>query len=317
MERTKIRVGISTCLLGQEVRYDGGHKRNQFIVEVLGDFFSWVPICPEVEVGMGTPRESVQLVRNGQATRMIAPRSGRDWTDEMLSYSQKRVESLKAEELRGYILKKDSPTCGMGRVKLYDENGVPSRDAIGLYAKVLLEIYPNLPIEEEGRLNDPAIRESFITRVFAFNRWLRMRSTEPKPKNLVEFHTQHKLLAMAHNEKLQRKMGKLVADAGVKEFADLLDEYEALLMEALKSRSNRNRHFNVMQHLTGFLKETLSSEEKAELNTVLEEYKNGWVPLITPMTLLHHHLKKLEHAWVEAQYYLAPYPASLAVRSRV
>lgn len=313
----KIRVGVSTCLLGQEVRFDGGHKRDRYIVEILGDFFTWHPVCPEVEVGMGTPRESVQLVRSEYGPRMIAPRSGHDWTEQMNKYSEERVEELKSARLRGYILKKDSPTCGMERVKLYDENGVPSKTAVGLFADPLMRILPNLPIEEEGRLQDPKIRESFVTRIFTYDRWLGLREQGARPKDLVSFQTQHKLLLMAHNERLMRELGRLVANQDDIEFEMVLNEYERLLMEALKSRASRKRHTNVMQHLTGFLKDSLATNEKNELQNVIEEYKKGWAPLITPMTLLEHHLQKIDHAWVEAQYYLNPYPRSLAIRSKV
>ncbi len=317
MNARKIPVGISTCLLGQAVRYDGGHKRDRFIVEVLGDFFAWVPVCPEVEVGMGTPRESVQLVKAEGGPRMVAPRSGRDWTEAMNDYSRQRVAAFQAEGLRGYILKKDSPTCGMERVKLYDANGVPARAAVGLYARALLDACPNLPVEEEGRLHDPRLRESFVTRVFAYDRWLTLRAAAPRPKDLVRFHTQHKMLAMAHHEAAAREMGRLVARQAEGDFDAVLDRYEALLMTALSARASRGRHFNVLQHLAGFLKDRLADEEKAELHRVLDEYKRGWTPLSTPVTLLSHHLNKLAHAWIEAQYYLNPYPASLALRSQV
>ncbi len=314
----RIRVGISTCLLGENVRFDGGHKRDRFITDTLSAYFAWVPVCPEVEVGMGTPRETVRLVKGADGDRMVAPKSGADWTERMRAYSAKRVESLRSRRLRGYILKKDSPTCGMSRVRRYGANGAPSRDGVGLYAQSLLNAYPNLPVEEEGRLNDPALRENFVTRVFTYDRWLAMRERNPEPKDLVHFHTAHKMLLLAHDEATYRKLGPLVASAG--EAADLnalLDDYGTLMMGALKSVATRKRHVNVLQHLMGFVKRAIDGQDKDELLRLIEEYRRGWVPLVTPLALLQHHLRQAPHPWVAAQVYLEPYPRPLALRSAV
>lgn len=314
----RIRVGISTCLLGENVRFDGGHKRDRFITDTLGAYFAWVPVCPEVEVGMGTPRETVRLAKGTDGDRMVAPKSGADWTERMRAYSEKRVETLRSQRLRGYILKKDSPTCGMSRVRRYDANGVPSRDGVGLYARSLLKAYPNLPIEEEGRLNDPALRENFVTRVFTFDRWLSLREGTPQPKDLVNFHTAHKMLLLAHDEAAYRQLGPLVASAGeVADLDALLDAYEALMMRALKAVATRKRHVNVLQHLMGFAKRAIDGRDKDELLQLIEEYRRGWVPLATPLALLQHHLRRASHPWVSAQVYLEPYPRPLALRSTV
>lgn len=313
----KIHIGISTCLLGQNVRFDGGHKRQRFITDVLGEYFSWVPVCPEIEVGMGMPRESVRLIRDGKDVRMVAPKSGRDWTRDMNLYTAKRLETLREHRLRGYILKKDSPTCGMERVRVYDKNNIPSNKGVGLYASALLNAYPRLPVEEEGRLQDPALRENFITRVFTYDRFLGMRERGATPGKLVAFHTGHKLLILSHHPKLYQQLGRLVAQAGSTALEPLLDEYESLLMSALESIATRKRHVNVMHHLCGFLKTQLTPQEKQELLNAIEEYRKQWVPLITPLTLLNHHLRALKHAWVEAQFYLNPYPRALALRSQI
>lgn len=313
----KIRIGISTCLLGQNVRFDGGHKRQRFITDVLDEYFSWVPVCPEIEVGMGVPRESVRLVRDGKDVRMVAPKSGRDWTHDMCQYNAKRLEALRQQRLRGYILKKDSPTCGMERVRIYDQNHVPSSNGVGLYAGALMSAYPRLPVEEEGRLQDPALRENFITRVFAYDRFLAMRECGATPRKLVAFHTAHKLLILSHHPQRYQQMGRLVAKAGSSALEPLLDEYEDLFMSALKTIASRKRHVNVMHHLCGFLKTRLTPDEKQELLNAIEEYRKQWVPLITPLTLLNHHLRALQHAWVEAQFYLNPYPRALALRSQI
>lgn len=313
--KNKINIGISTCLLGEKVRFDGGHKRNRFITDVLSDHFAWVPVCPEVEVGMSTPRESLRLVEDGQRVRMVAPKSGEDWTTRMEAYSQKRVQSLKDHQLRGYILKKDSPSCGMERVRLYNQHNMAERKGVGLYAKSLMEAYPNLPVEEEGRLQDPRLRENFITRVFAYDRWCNLRAQNPQPKDLVNFHTAHKMLLLAHSEPIYRDMGPLVAQAGSMEFESLLDQYEQKLMSALKTVASPKRHANVLYHLAGYLKEHLTQSEKQELLNAIEEYRLNWVPLITPLTLMQHHFRKLKHTWVDNQVYLNPFPRSLALRS--
>ncbi len=313
----KVNIGISTCLLGEKVRFDGGHKRNRFITDVLSDHFSWVPVCPEVEVGMSTPRESLRLAEDGESVKMIAPKSGQDWTERMEAYSEKRVQSLKAHQLRGYILKKDSPSCGMERVRLYNQHNMAERKGIGLYAKSLMKAYPNLPMEEEGRLQDPRLRENFITRVFTYDRWCRLRDQDVQPKDLVNFHTAHKMLLLAHSETIYRDMGPLVAQAGSAKMETLLDQYEEKLMAALKTVASPKRHTNVLYHLAGFLKEHLNQDEKQELLNAIEEYRQNWVPLITPLTLMQHHFRSLKHAWINTQVYLDPFPRSLALRSSI
>jgi uncharacterized protein YbgA (DUF1722 family) len=246
---------------------------------------------------------------------MVAPKSGQDWTEKMEIYSAKRVESLKGQQLRGYILKKDSPSCGMDRVRLYNHHNMAERNGVGMYAKSLMEAYPNLPVEEEGRLQDPRLRESFITRVFTYDRWCAMREQSAKPKDLVNFHTAHKMLLQVHNESIYRELGRLVAQAGTMEFETLLDQYEEKMMMGLKTVASRKRHVNVLYHLAGFLKNHLSQDDKQELINAIEEYRQNWIPLVTPLALIQHHFRSMKHSWVNAQTYLNPFPRSLALRN--
>jgi uncharacterized protein YbgA (DUF1722 family)/uncharacterized protein YbbK (DUF523 family) len=313
----KIPVGISACLLGDEVRFDGGHKRNRFVDDVLGRYFRWLRVCPEVGAGLGVPRETYRLSQTDNGERMVGNRSNTDVTDSVDQYARQHVEGLSPLRLRGYILKSNSPTCGMERVRLYDHNHVPTRTGTGIYAKRLMERYPHLPVEEEGRLNDPRIRENFITCVFAFDRWIRLLESEPTPRDIVAFHTQHKMLLLAHSQEHYRRIGPIVARAGLLPMDELVTEYEVLFMEGLKRIASPGRHVNVLQHLAGFLKEDLGKEDKQELHALINDYRAGRVPLITPLILLYHHLKHLKDDWIDSQVYLQPFPHELALRSNI
>ena len=309
------RLGISRCLLGDEVRHDGGHKRSRYATDELGKYVDWVSMCPEVEAGMSTPRPSLRLVRGPDAPRMITTSTGEDWTDRMNSYSRAQVEVLQDDGIDGFVLKKDSPSCGMERVRLYDDNGMPSRDGRGLFAGVLLDRFPSLPVEEEGRLNDHRLRECFVTRIFAYQRWREFLRQDPTPAKLVQFHTSHKYLLLAHSPALYYQLGPQVAEAGSGDFQDRLAGYETDFMKALANPAPAKRHVNVLQHLCGFLKEQLDSPAKQELLQVIESFREGIVPLIAPLTLLNHHLRQIDHPWVGQQRYLDPYPSELALRS--
>jgi uncharacterized protein YbgA (DUF1722 family)/uncharacterized protein YbbK (DUF523 family) len=313
----KIPVGISSCLLGDQVRFDGGHKRHRFVTDVLGDYVQWVPSCPEVGAGMGVPRESIRLVRAGEGVRALGNRSDDDYTEGLARYSERRVAQLAPMRLRGYVLKKDSPSCGMERVRLYDENGVPARTGVGIFAERLMEQSPNLPVEEEGRLNDPRIRENFITRLFTYDRWLRLVESGPSPGDIVEFHTQHKMLIMAHSQPHYRHLGPLVARAGTTDMPTLVEEYEKHLMAGLRVIATPGQHANVLEHLAGWLKNDLGKEDKQELHDAIRQYRIGRIPLVAPLLLLYHHLKHLRDDWLDAQVYLQPYPAELALRSSI
>lgn len=313
-----VRLGISSCLLGQEVRFDGGHKKEDFLLHTLGPHVDWVPVCPEVEMGMGVPREAVRLVGEPDSPRLVTSRTGIQHTEGMRTWTRKRLTQLAREDLDGYVLKKDSPTCGLFRVRVYNPNGQISRAGAGAYAGELAARFPVLPIEEEGRLRDARLRENFIERVFAHNRWRRFRRGRPRPSGLVAFHTRHKLTLMAHSQQAQRELGRLVAAAGDGDFAETLDAYGEGFMTALRTIATPKRHANVLQHAMGFLKGNLERDDRDELLELIESYRNGLVPLIVPVTLLRHHIRRADVPdWLHSQEYLDPYPAELMVRNHV
>jgi uncharacterized protein YbgA (DUF1722 family)/uncharacterized protein YbbK (DUF523 family) len=307
-----IAIGISACLLGSTVRFDGGHKRDRNVVEILGRHFRWHPVCPEAEIGLGTPRESLRLVGDAARPRLVAPRSGRDLTAEMERHAAARADELAGRALRGFILKKDSPSCGRERVRVYDSNGVPSRDGSGLFATALRQRLPNLPIEEEGRLNDPLLRESFVNRVFAYDRWLRLRATDLRRGDLVAFHTAHKLLLRAHDPAGYHELGQLVAAVADEPLETVLDLYEVRFLAALAQPASSKRHVDVLQHLLGFLRPGLPGVQRQAIAAVIEEYRQGLLPRAAPLELLRHHLRLLGLPWVDSQVYLQPCPRDLA-----
>ncbi len=313
----KIRLGISTCLLGKNVRYDGGHKHDPFLTETLGKFFEWVPVCPEVEMGMGIPRESSRLVGSPESPRLIAQRSGTDYTDAMQRFAAERVDKLAASDIHGYVLKKNSPSCGMLRVRVYSDSGMPARNGRGLFADRLLRELPLLPVEEEGRLHDPVLRENFIERVFAHDRWTQFAASRPRARDLVEFHARQKLSLMAHSPQHYRQLGSLVAKAGRTPMNELLESYGPAFMQCLSVHATARKHANVLQHLLGYLKKDLDAADKTELVRHIEDYRIGLVPLIVPLTLLIHHFRRHPVAWVSEQTYLNPYPAELMLRNHV
>lgn len=313
----KPRIGISSCLLGQKVRYDGAHKRDAYIVEILGKFFEWVPVCPELEVGMGVPRESVRLVGDLNNPRMVGERSGRDWTRDMERFSLRRTKELETMQLSGYILKKNSPSCGMERVRVYGKKGMPVRQGRGLFATALIRHLPSLPIEEEGRLNDPSLRENFIERVFAYHRWQGLIASRPKRGGLVDFHTRHKFLLLAHGEPHYRQLGRLVAESKRYPLKTLLQAYASLFMEALAVRATVRKHTNVLEHMSGYFSKRLTPEERAELIEIIRDYRRALVPLIVPLTLIRHYVRKYQVSYLAGQFYLDPDPKELMLRNHV
>lgn len=316
---SRIRVGISSCLLGEKVRFDGGHKRDPYLVETLGRWFEWVPVCPEIDIGLGAPRESLRLVGKPGHPKLVAPASGSDHTDAMESYAKRKVKELAEAGLHGYILKKDSPTCGLFRVRVYPggKGTTPSRDGTGLFARELVAALPGLPVEEEGRLNDMPLRENFIERVFAHHRWTGFLASRPRPKDLVAFHAAEKMTLLAHSPTGLRELGRLVAKAGKADFAKTLEAYGLAFLEVLRAKATARKHTNVLQHLMGFLKESVDADSRKELAERIEEYRTGLVPLVVPLTLLNHHFRRHPAEWVGVQSYLRPYPAELMLRNHV
>jgi uncharacterized protein YbgA (DUF1722 family)/uncharacterized protein YbbK (DUF523 family) len=312
-----IRIGVSTCLLGQKVRFDGGHKRNHYLNDVLGRWMAWVPVCPEVEIGLGIPRPTIRLEHARPTPRLVEPSAGDDLTERMESYSHEKVDELRSADLDGYVLKKDSPSCGMERVRVYGKGGVPTKNGIGIYARILMEKMPNLPVEEEGRLNDPVLRERFIQHVFCRHRWRRMVTAGVSRGRLVAFHTAHKLIFRSHNEASYRRLGKIVASAGTVPDEDLFQSYDDEMSTCLRMRPSTKRHSNVLFHALGYLKRVLEPVEKQEAVQLIEDYRTELVPLIVPITLLRHHIVKHNIPYLKGQLYFEPHPKELMLRNRV
>lgn len=312
-----IRIGISSCLLGAAVRFDGGHKRDSFLTGTLGRFVEWVPVCPEVESGFGTPRPAMRLVRAKGNVRLLTVKTGVDLTAPMVQYAERRVAELSSEQLSGYVLKKDSPSCGLERVKIYDPNGVPARTGQGLFASRLAERFPDMPMEEEGRLSDPRLRDNFVERVFAYWRLRGLFDGRWNVGALVRFHTAHKLVLMAHSPAAYQRLGRLVADARSVARKDLERTYTAAFMAALKVVATPRRHANVLQHMVGYFKDRLDPASKVELLAAVEDYRRELVPLIVPITLLRHYVRIHDVEYLAGQVYLDPHPRELMLRNHV
>jgi uncharacterized protein YbgA (DUF1722 family)/uncharacterized protein YbbK (DUF523 family) len=312
-----IRVGVSSCLLGRKVRYDGGHKRDRYLTDVIGDWVDWVSVCPEVEIGLGTPRPTIRLEGSTMNAHLVEPKSGEDLTYRMREYSKRRVDELKTENLDGYVLKRGSPSCGMERVRVWNDSGMPDRRGVGTFAEVLLEGWPNLPIEEEGRLNDAVLRENFVERIFCRHRWRSLNRVGLTRARLVAFHTAHKMLLLAHNEAGYRRLGKLVASFGQKPDTEIFADYEDEFFAILKRRATTKGHVNVLQHAVGYLKTKIDPADKRELLGLIEDYRLGHVPLIVPVTMLRHHVHRHHIGYLVGQIYLEPHPKELMLRNRV
>ena len=316
-DTSRPRIGISRCLLGDEVRFDGGHKHDTFLTSILGRSVEWVAVCPEVEVGMGIPREPIHLVSDpsgvpsgSQRVRLLGVKSGTDWTADMSRYSRDRVRALAAENLSGYVLKKDSPSCGMERVRVH-QRGMRTRNGRGLFAEALLEAMPNLPVEEEGRLNDPALRENFIERVFAYQRLRALFADRWAAGALVRFHTVHKLQLLAHSRVGYTELGRIVADVKGRARRELAESYEAVFMRTLKKLATPGRHADVLMHIAGHLKRLLDEGDRRELLEAIEAHRRGEVPLVVPITLVRHHVRRNDVEYLRDQVYLGSGRVSL------
>jgi uncharacterized protein YbgA (DUF1722 family)/uncharacterized protein YbbK (DUF523 family) len=312
-----VRVGISSCLLGDAVRFDGGHKRHPVLVGTLGRFVTWVPVCPEVELGLGTPRESIRLEKHEDGVRFVQRRSARDLTEEMRAYAARRAEALLSEDLCGFVLKKDSPSCGLDRVRVYGPGGMPAKSGRGLFAAALVERFPGLPVEEEGRLADAALRDNFVERVFTYRRLRSFFSGRWTVGGLVDFHTAHKLTVMAHSTEAYRRLGRLVASARTLTRAALERRYEEGLMAALALPASPGRHANVLHHVLGHVSDALSPEERQEVLGLIDDHRRRLVPLVAPMTLLRHHARRHRVGYLRAQTYLDHHPRELMTGTHV
>ena len=270
-----VRLGVSSCLLGENVRATGGHSRDRFLVQNLGRWVEWVSVCPEVEMGMPTPRPTIRLVGEPDAPRLVTSDGTVDHTEGMATWGAGKLDELEGARLDGYVFKKNSPSCGLFRIRVYRASGMPARDGRGMFARMMTERFPLLPVEEDGRLNDPRLRENFIERVFAHQRWRTYLETDGTPGGLVRFHTGQKLTVLAHSPKLYRELGRLVADAGSGDLADIQTAYGRLFMEALGAIATRGRHRNVLEHLMGFLKDDLAARDKEALLGLIRDRRTS------------------------------------------
>ncbi len=313
----RVRLGISSCLLGNSVRWNSGHKMDRYLTRTLGQFVDYVPVCPEVEAGFGVPRESMRLVGDAENPRLITFKTKTDNTDQMLAWARKRVKELEKEDLHGFIFKSDSPSSGMIRVKVYTEKGMPVKKGVGMFAREFMAHFPLIPAEDDGRLHDPNIRENFIERIFALQRWRQTIRNGKNMGSLVDFHTRNKLLILSHSQKHSRLMGKLVAAGKQMPMEELYAEYEALLMGALALKTTPKKNMNLLQHLMGYFKKQLSRDEKQELLEVFNQYRQEFVPLVVPITLINHFVRKYDQQYLKLQTYLNPHPVELKLRTHV
>ena len=310
----KIKLGISSCLLGHKVRYDGGHQWEPFLTDSLGPYVDFVPVCPEAECGLGVPLEAMRLVGDPQSPRLITIKTRQDYTARMVTWARKRLEELAQKNLSGFIFKSRSPSSGMARVKVYNAQGVPVPRGVGLFAAAFMARFPLVPVEEEGRLHHPQIRENFIARVFVLGRWQGMLAQPWTLGDLIGFHTRHKLLLLAHSPGHYRLMGRLVANAKEITGKELAAQYQTLLLEAMKLQATTKKQANVLQHLLGYFKKVLAPEEKQELLELIDSYRRGGLPLLGPLTLINHYVREFCSPYLQELYYLHPYPLELQLR---
>lgn len=312
-----MKIGISTCLLGENVRYDGGHKLDRYLRDLLGKYVTYVPVCPETESGLPIPREAMRLVGDTENPRLVTIQTGVDHTERLVEWGHRKLDELENENLCGFIFKARSPSSGMERVKIYSEKGHPAPKGRGIFAGMFMDRFPLLPVEEDGRLHDPLLRENFIARIFVFSRWRQVLETGLTTGRLVEFHTKHKLLLMAHNINAYRELGRMVARAKEYDRNQLASEYISRLMNALKLSSTIKKNVNALHHVMGYFKKELSSDEKQELLEIIKNYSDSLVPIIVPITLLNHYVRKYDQMYLKEQVYLNPHPMELKLRNHV
>ena len=315
----RVKIGVSSCLLGQEVRYNGGHKRDRFLVGSLSQFVDYVPVCPEVAIGLGIPRPPIRLVGDPDPDKPKAVGTddpSMDVTSRLQSFARETVQTL--GDISGYILKKDSPSCGMERVKVYSEKGgAPQRKGRGIFARVLMDWMPLLPVEEEGRMNDSVLKENFLMRVFVYHRWQQLVAEGLSSRALIAFHSDHKFLLMAHSQAAYQRMGRMLADLGDADLEAVALMYVTELMAALTRRATRKRHANTLQHMAGYLKRSIDSDDKQELSQNIDAYRRGQIPLIVPITMFRHYFRRNPDPYMERQVYLHPHPDELSLRNSI
>ncbi|CAM9308032.1 unnamed protein product, partial [Discosporangium mesarthrocarpum] len=317
-ESEPVRVGVSACLLGAEVRFDGGHKRDRYVTDILGAHVEWRPVCPELEAGLGLPRPAIQLVGGERGDRLVVRGDGEDVTEKMARYAEPRVAELLEAGLDGFVFKKDSPSCGVfrGRVRPTGD-GMPVRTGIGHFSRVVVDACPDLPVEEEGRLNDARLREGFIEAIFCHNRWRVLVKRGLTRGSLVAFHEAHKMLLLAHDEARYRSLGRIVGSFGQVPDEDVYRDYETDFLAAIRRPASVGRHVNVLEHLFGHMKQALRPREKAEIGVAIQDYRAGRVPLVVPVTLLRFLVTSHEVDYVGGQLYLEPHPREMMLRNHV
>jgi uncharacterized protein YbgA (DUF1722 family)/uncharacterized protein YbbK (DUF523 family) len=308
-----IKVGISQCLTGAKVRYDGGHRNNKFCNQELTELFSFVPLCPEIGIGLPIPRKTIRLVGDIASPRAVfSDDSSVDLTDKLSEYADNHSRSI--SDMSGFVFCKASPSCGTQRVKVYNDKGHSESKGMGIFAARVQELHPNLPIEDDGRLNDPLIRDSFIKRVYIYDEWRAMEKSGITAKKLYKFHARHKFTLLSHNQKIYRKVGPLVASANKNDVNEVAAEYIGLLMEGLTHVATRKNNTNVLMHLQGYLKDALDAQDKQELRQCIIDYNSGEAPILSPITLIKHHFKHNPNPYIAQQSYLNPYPKQLGIR---
>jgi uncharacterized protein YbgA (DUF1722 family)/uncharacterized protein YbbK (DUF523 family) len=307
----RIRLGISSCLLGEPVRFDGGHARDPFLTDSFARYVEWVPVCPEVEMGLGAPRESIRLVERAGQMHLVAPASNSDLTRAMSAWAAERLRQLEQDGLCGYVLKRSSPSCGMERVRVHHVNGQVTRDGTGIFARLLAKEFPFLPIEEEGRLNDPRLRENFVSRVFAYRRWRHLCAAGLRRSSLMAFHAQHKYLLMSRNRAGAKRLGAFLGTNAGEAVTTVAPQYFRSFMEVMATTPNRKGHTNVLQHLAGYFGDKLDASDRSELVATIERYRQKLLPLIVPMMLIRHYVRKFDVEYLRDQVYLDPHPHEL------
>ena len=312
----KPRIAVSACLMGIEVRYNGGHKESRLCSRILSEYFDFIPLCPEAAIGLGIPREPIRLVGDPQRPRAVGSvHSETDVTQALADYGNRMAGEL--TDICGYIYMQKSPSCGLERVKVYQEGGRPAEDGRGIYAQAFCAQHPDLPVEEDGRLNDAVLRENFLTRVFAYAAWQELRQAGLTRRGLTEFHARYKYLLMAHNPSQYKVLGHLLGSMGKADAETVGPGYFSQLMAALKKCATRRTHTNVLQHLSGYLKQTLSADDKQEMLQVIGQYHQGIVPLVVPLTLIKHHFRQHPDPYIARQVYLQPHPENLSLRNAI
>lgn len=311
----KIKVGISSCLLGKKVRYDGSHKLDKYITKTLGQYFDWVPVCPEVEYGLPVPREALHLVGDPISPRLVTVHTGIDHTSGMLKWAEKKIKELEREDLCGFIFKSKSPSSGIWGVKVYTPSGVLSKKGTGIFAGIFTKHFPFIPVIDNEKLHNPVLRENFIEKVFVYKRWKDFLKKGGLKKDLIEFHTDHKLLLLSHSPKHLQSLGKLVANSKRYKIQDLISKYIKLLMEGLSLIATVKKNTNVLFHIAGYFKKHLSPVEKNELVKVIEDYNKGYLPLIVPIVLIRHYIYIFDEPYLKRQQYINSHPVELMLRN--